>query len=266
MKAFLNGPKRKASPSPPTEDTEDSTELKLAMLASLHSSIDQETLMDVLLAHDGCVADASASLQNFKPGGKKTGVIGQQQSLRHFTLGTSSTSPVKKKVKSKKGATLHLFDPADVAEHTPCTIIHNFLPPDLANDLLKELLDESHSFEQITFKLFDNVVSSPHTSSFYVGTSSEIETLKTDYYYNGSKLNVNFTTNLSRRKQSMTNTDCSAGHSPINTATRHCTTPGARCCQQGSPKSNKDSVPRRQEAQIPISKDMDPQCRFCKLL
>lgn len=194
MKAFLNRPKRKASTPPPAEDAEDSTELKLAILASLHSDIDQETLMDVLLAHDGSVADASASLQNIKPAAKKTGVIGQQQSLRHFAVGgASSTSPVKKKVKSKKGATLHLFDPADVAEHTPCTIIHNFLPPDLANDLLKELLEEAPTFEQITFKLFDNVVSSPHTSSFYVGSASEIQTLKTDYYYNGSKLNVNHT-------------------------------------------------------------------------
>lgn len=194
MKAFLTGPKRKSNPSstlaPASDDAEESTEVKLAMLSSLHPTLDQETLVDVLLAHDGSVAEASASLQNFRPGTKKSGVVGPQQSLRHFAVGGDPSSPPKKRMKSKKGSTLHLFDPADVAEHTPCTIIHNFLPPDLANDLLQELLDESDTFERITFKLFDNVVSSPHTSSFYVETSDEIKTQKTDYYYNGSKLTV----------------------------------------------------------------------------
>ena len=193
MRAFLTRPKRKASrePSPVANaDDEEPTEVKLALLSSLHPEVEQDTLMDVLLAHDGSVHDASASLQHFRPESKKSGVIGQQQSLRHFAKPEDPSSPPKKRLKSKKGSTLHLFDPEDVAEHTPCTIIHNFLPPELANDLLRELLTESDSFERITFKLFDNVVSSPHTSSFYVTTKQEMETQMNDYFYNGSKLTV----------------------------------------------------------------------------
>ncbi|KAK7748558.1 hypothetical protein SLS53_000578 [Cytospora paraplurivora] len=99
-------------------------------------------------------------------------------------------APASKKTRlmSRKGATLHLFDPDDIAEHTPCSIIHNFLPSDLAKTLLEELLEEARSFERPTFKLFDNVVSSPHTSSFYVDSADEMQQQKTEYLYNGARL------------------------------------------------------------------------------
>ncbi|CAM1511436.1 Fc.00g089490.m01.CDS01 [Cosmosporella sp. VM-42] len=192
MKAFLTRPKkRKSSPEPLLHipETDEPTEVKLALLSSLCPSLDQESLLDILLAHDGSVSEASASLKT-PPPIKKTGssVIGYQQSLKQYTFPTESTSPTKKKLKSKKGSTLHLYDPDDVAEHTPCTIIHNFLPPEEANELLRELLEESKTYEKITFKLFDNVVASPHTSSFYVESYDEIKRQKTDYHYNGARL------------------------------------------------------------------------------
>lgn len=196
MKAFLAGSrKRKSTEEAPRQNAHDDnedepTEVKLAILSSLHPQIEQDTLMDVLLAHDGSVKDASAALRHVKPEPTKSGVIGYQQSLKQYALPADSTSPQKKKLKSKKGSTLHLFDPEDVAEHTPCTIIHNFLPTDVANDLLKELLAESESFERITFKLFDNVVSSPHTSSFYVDSYEKLMSQKSEYYYNGAQLTV----------------------------------------------------------------------------
>ncbi len=64
------------------------------------------------------------------------------------------------------------------------------MPPDDANELLRELLEESKSFEKITFKLFDNVVSSPHTSSFYVQNLDEVNRQRLEYVYNGSSLTV----------------------------------------------------------------------------
>ncbi|KAM3534530.1 hypothetical protein MY4038_002218 [Beauveria bassiana] len=194
MKAFLAGSrKRKSTEDAPSQaaDTahdDEPTEVKLAMLSSLHPKIDQDTLLDVLLAHDGSVKEASASLRHVRPEPTKSGVIGYQQSLKQYALPADPTLSQTKKLKSKKGSTLHLFDPVDVSEHTPCTIIHNFLPPDVANDLLKELLAESETFERITFKLFDNVVSSPHTSSFYVDSYEEIMSQKSEFYYNGAQL------------------------------------------------------------------------------
>ncbi|KAK3943883.1 GRF zinc finger domain-containing protein [Diplogelasinospora grovesii] len=209
MEAFVTRKKRKICPEPEPEpeldpepqneeESEESTDLKLAMLASLHPDLDQETLLDILLAHDGAVHAASASLSAAQdipsPTTKKSGprVVGSQTSLKLFTNPSSGpcSSPVPKKSKllSKKGATLHLYDPDDIAEHTPCSIIHNFLPSGEANALLLELLEESKTFEKITFKLFENVVTSPHTSSFYVGSSMEMDRQRHEYVYNGARL------------------------------------------------------------------------------
>jgi hypothetical protein len=192
MKSFLTRPKRKSSSEQIRDNQGDDepTEVKLAILASLHPKADQEALLDVLLAHNGSVDEASASLCTGGPSKKSTGVVGSQQSLRQYALPSKPASPVKKKLRSKKGSTLHLYDPEDVAEYTPCTIIHNFLPQEDANDLLRELLDEAKTFEQSTFKLFDNVVSSPHTSCFFVESFDEIQRQKTQYHYNGARLSV----------------------------------------------------------------------------
>jgi hypothetical protein len=207
MDAFVTRKKRKSSPeaAPATpislstdcnDAHEESTDIKLAILSSLHPDIDQEALLDILLAHDGNVEATSQVLQTTrlpkKPGAGNA--VAAQSSLRSFAVGpaTSDLTPPSKRTKllSRKGATLHLYDPQDISEHTPCTIIHNFLPAEEANSLLQELLKESESFEKITFKLFDNVVSSPHTSGFYVGTHKELQEQKHEYVYNGSRMTV----------------------------------------------------------------------------
>lgn len=165
---------------------DESTEVKLAILSSLHPDFSQDALLDVLLAHDGSVSDASASLLGPSPSAsstsprKKAGSAVAQTSLRNFAHPKESDITPQKRTKllSRKGATLHLYDPADIAEHTPCSIIHNFLPSNLANDLLWEMLEEAKTYDKITFKLFDNVVSSPHTSSFYVDSYDEMQRQK----------------------------------------------------------------------------------------
>ncbi|KAL2754294.1 hypothetical protein ACRALDRAFT_209707 [Sodiomyces alcalophilus JCM 7366] len=195
MDSFLLRKKRKLSPqADDLHDDDEPTEVKLALLSSLHPSIDQETLLESLLAHDGSVSEASLALKSSDRVKKLRGGMGAQISLKHFATvsqehnGGGASQPQKKKLLSRKGATLHLYDPADVAEHTPCTIIHDFLPRQEANDLLKELLAEAESFEKHTFKLFDNVVSSPHTSGFYVESYEETVAQKADYLYNGARL------------------------------------------------------------------------------
>jgi len=66
MEAFLSR-KRPHDPSPqqesPVEDVEgESTELKLALLSSLHPEVSQDILLDTLLECDGRVEQASAIL------------------------------------------------------------------------------------------------------------------------------------------------------------------------------------------------------------
>lgn len=205
MEAFLSRKKRKhssgsASPrlsTPPVAVDADaeSTDFKLALLSSLHPSIDQSTLLDVLLAHEGSVEEASASLTTSDSTQKRPGtVIGHQSSLSSYIAplpDTEQDGPSKRaKQISKRGKTLHLYSPEDVAAHTPCSITHNFLPPEEANALLKELLEESVTFERMTFKLFDNVVQSPHTACFYVEGLEEQRRQKTEYIYNGGVVEV----------------------------------------------------------------------------
>ncbi|KAG8167642.1 hypothetical protein KVR01_003331 [Diaporthe batatas] len=209
MESFIKR-KRKATPaddqtnSPlgqPEVADDEPTEVKLAILSSLHHNFSQEALLDILLEHDGSVAAASESLSlpgnstssiaSSSASNRATSSVVSQTSLRNFAAPrTSDGAPAPKKTRllSRKGATLHLFDPDDIAEHTPCSIIHNFLPTDLAHGLLVEMLEESKTFEKITFKLFDNVVSSPHTSSFYVDSHDEMRKQKIEYLYNGARL------------------------------------------------------------------------------
>ena len=173
---------------------EDSTEIKLAILASLYPEIDPDALFESLIAADGSVDCVCGKFKEFaKPSSpvKRERVnIGYQSSLAGFKR-ASDGDPInmnKRKALTKKGQTLHLYAPEDVAAHTPCSIIHNFLPAEEADALLKELLVEAPTFESATFKLFDNVVQSPHTACFYVDGLEEEERQKNDYLYNGDRL------------------------------------------------------------------------------
>lgn len=199
MDAFVT--KRKRKQTVEGQPDEDSTDIKLALLSSLHPSLDPEMLLNVLVVHDGAVEAASGALvasaatTHVK---KVATVVGTQTSLRAFTQsrpssssdGSPSQTPKRPRLLSRKGATLHLYDPVDVSDHTPCTIIHNFLPPDDADRLLVEMLEESKTFGKMTFKLFENTVQSPHTSSFFVGSAVEQTAQKCDYVYNGARLTV----------------------------------------------------------------------------
>ncbi|TVY39231.1 Alpha-ketoglutarate-dependent dioxygenase-like protein [Lachnellula subtilissima] len=200
MDAFVSRKKRKLS-SPKSKTTEldkisalsapddESTDFKLALLSSLHPYIEQQVLLDVLLAHEGSVEKTSASLKApDSPPKKSSAATGYQSSLSGFVTGNDAVDALGKKMLSKKGKTLHLYSPEDVAKHTPCSIIHNFLPTEEANALLEELLEEAPTFDRMTFKLFDNVVQSPHTACFYVEGMEELRRQKTEYIYNGGLL------------------------------------------------------------------------------
>jgi alkylated DNA repair dioxygenase AlkB len=184
------GPQERPLISPSTEpEDEESTDVKLAILSSLHSDHSQGDLLEILLSCEGSVERALELLSSKEkasdPPPHKKAAIGVQSALsfgqKPATNGPSSL-PL-----TKKGRTLHLFRPEDIAAHTPCSIVHNFLPSHLANALLAELLPEVPSYTSATFRLFDNVVKSPHTASFYVDPSMLAEQRHT-YLYNGSYL------------------------------------------------------------------------------
>lgn len=174
---------------------EESTDMKLATLMSLHPEIKQDDLLDVLVSCDGSVetalsllasADATIPKKRTVPSSS----LGVQTSLSSHVLTKaedgSLTSMSRKPLSTKKGQTLHLYAPEDVAAYTPCTIIHNFLPPEEANNLLVELLDESKHFSRYEFQLFNRTVQSPHTASVYVSTPEEHRQQTSEYTYGGT--------------------------------------------------------------------------------
>ena len=201
MDAFISRKRLRVSPprkpetvaitssTPPftSTDEDESTDVKLAILSSLHPERCQDDLLEVLLSHDGSVCLALESLSSYSsPPPKRRLTTAGQQSALPFSA-TTNKSPSKHPL-TRKGKTLHLYSPADIAQHTPCSIIHNFLPPNLAESLLQELLAEVPSYESISFKIFDQVVKSPHTACFYVDSLSDLARQRSEYYYNGNDL------------------------------------------------------------------------------
>lgn len=185
---------RTRSENTPPDD--ESTDFKLALLASLHQHADEGTLLEALLASDGSVDQASEWLAHSTSLSPRKRVapttVGYQSSLSSFRITPAGIGPAKKTL-VKKGQTLYLYTPEDIEAHTPCSIIHNFLPAKQADDLLLQLVEESPSYQSLEFKLFDKVVWSPHTFCFYVNSLEEAEEQRAAYYYDGRKDNVGTT-------------------------------------------------------------------------
>ena len=172
----------------------DSTDTKIATLASLFPKVESGFLLDLLMSVHG---SGEESIEILEPSQAKrsarkrsTPSIGFQASLTSFQHKENSARPSCASLVplTRRGATLHLYSPEDIAAHTPCSIIHNFLPALDANELLKGLLAEASTFGRQTFKVFDNVVQSPHSACFYVGSVEEQHKQKTEYLYNGRLL------------------------------------------------------------------------------
>ncbi|PLB48918.1 CUE domain protein [Aspergillus steynii IBT 23096] len=158
---------------------------------SLFPEITQEALIDVLVSCGGSVESASSTIaaQFVSNPPKKRAVLGGtaiQTSLTSHVLSPGKGPSAPKAPRTKKGQTLHLFAPEDIAAQTPCTLIHNFLPAEQANALLLELLDESKHFSRYKFQLFERTVESPHSASVYVSTPEEYKQHTSEYTYGGT--------------------------------------------------------------------------------
>jgi alkylated DNA repair dioxygenase AlkB len=182
---------------------EDSTDIKIAILLSLFPDLKQESLLDILVSCEGSVEAAtslltsqdSSSSSPLKKRVISNPALGAQTSLSSHVLTKGKDGSVttlsdsflrRKPLSTKKGQTLHLFSPEDIAAYTPCTIIHNFLPTEQANALLVELLDEAKHFSRYEFQLFNRTVQSPHTASLYVSTPEEYQQHTSEYKYGGT--------------------------------------------------------------------------------
>ncbi|KAF2653424.1 hypothetical protein K491DRAFT_602829 [Lophiostoma macrostomum CBS 122681] len=194
----VSGPERlppQVSKPPPADEShpeEESTDFKLAVLASLHPSLNDEALLEALLVSDGSVEQASESLaQTWNPSPRKkpaNSAMGYQSSLSSYRIASPEKGSPKKRL-TKRGKTLFLYSPEDVEAHTPCSIIHNFLPAEAADALLLELVEQAPTYKDLEFQLFERTVRSPHTFCFYVNDLESAEKQKTEYIYDGQRVN-----------------------------------------------------------------------------
>src|ERR1700761_7865095 len=115
MDAFVSRKRRHSSTPKLAEDevvtkdtipssSQDDTDFKLALLASLQPGIEHESLLEALLAHDGNVEAASSSLssgENISPRKKlrASGAIGYQSSLSSFNIISTSADGESKSVR-----------------------------------------------------------------------------------------------------------------------------------------------------------------------
>lgn len=247
MDAFISRKRRRISalnevpPRDPESDLhsltdfneEESTDYKLSILISLHPEKDEETLLETLLASDGSVERALESLKSPPKKRPATSTASYQSSLSSITRSGKDGAAIKPL--TKKGKTVHLYTPEDIEAHTPCSIIYNFLPIEEADALLQELVDETPTYKKSTFQLFDKVVSSPHTFCLYVDSWGEAEMQKTQYVYEGKKVEVSLLCLLHRKHLIISpSNQMSRLRTPLTTPGRPTQPPPyAQCLPQG---------------------------------
>ena len=191
-------PDHASTPASTSADDEESTDLKLTLLLSLFPDLTQDELLDILTASDGNVEVASSTISSqnpttTSPPSKKRATLTTstnqtpkiQTSLSSHIVNPANASQPKKTL-TKKGKTLHLYTPEEIATHTPCSLILNFLPASEATALLQELLEESAHFSRRKFQLFDRTVQSPHSHAIYISSAEEHRQHTTQYKYGGT--------------------------------------------------------------------------------
>lgn len=95
---------------------------------------------------------------------------------------------------------LTLSNPSMVKEHTPCTLHHSVLPPELACRLFYTMLAEARDWKRNKWWLFDRLVESPHRTSFFIrdnlGSRPEDQGwLKVTQFWYVSSVSVRFSEN-----------------------------------------------------------------------
>src|SRR5204862_414850 len=86
-----------------------------------------------------------------------------------------STPAIERRIQSQ---TLYLYRQEDISVKTPCTLIHNVLPKELANSLLQIMLKESETFTRNQGFLFGRLATSPHTSQYYTSNEMKVKSSK----------------------------------------------------------------------------------------
>ncbi|CAN6618755.1 hypothetical protein TRVA0_007S02212 [Trichomonascus vanleenenianus] len=146
-----------------------STEEKLKQLRKVAKDADEEVLLDILTACNGSVDLAKQLLAGEEDKqSKKKECPGYQSTLKRFITDAAGNSANLKKPKTdQKGTVVHLYDENQIRDLLPCTFHRNIFPKDLADSLLEYLLEDSKTWRQRAFTMFEREVASHHTACLY---------------------------------------------------------------------------------------------------
>ncbi|KAG5437035.1 hypothetical protein PCANB_001311 [Pneumocystis canis] len=190
-------------------DDNNDTEMKLSLLISVFPDNSPEMLLEKLVENDGSVEDTLNICLNSCFENKKTSKrLKKQKKIDEFIekheykrkcalLNKESSKvswPIKMKwdnsiktLKREKACVLHLYLSEQIAKLTPCTLISNVLPCNLANSLLLKMIEESKTWRRNEFRLFERNIVSPCKSCYYF-YFDENDPLEQKFFHNGSEI------------------------------------------------------------------------------
>ncbi|ODV96760.1 hypothetical protein PACTADRAFT_48574 [Pachysolen tannophilus NRRL Y-2460] len=179
------------------------TELKLLKLKKAFPEItDDSILLEILLSCDGSLSKTRSVLsEQFEIGescGKRkfdeeSGSFGSkyQSSINHFFDGGSSKNKkLKLEINKSNTKTITLYTKEDIEATIPYVTFHkNFLPPEIADNALRYILQPEHHLKENEFYLFDNKCKSSHKSGIFSNPDPFITNLRTNrVFYDGKEV------------------------------------------------------------------------------
>lgn len=167
------------------------TDRKIDVLKEDYPGIETDTLLELLTACDGSVSATRSMIDESFPTPqqkRKAGAL-YQKSITSLIAPASKRIKLKNLSSGKRVITLNTME--EVEQHlSPYVSFHkSFLPPDLANRILKYLMTQTDKVTSHEFYLFDKLCKANHSLGFF--HSPNLDTVYEDLIYNGKKSTLN---------------------------------------------------------------------------
>ncbi len=173
------------------------TECIIRQLGDAYPHIERATLLELLVACDGSKTATEHMIDESLPA---TSTLKKRKADKpRYQSSLSSLLPKRLKTPSPAAATpvsggrnvgkvIRLYHPDDVRAHLhPYVSLHrSFLPHQLSNDLLQDLVDNTHKFSPHEFYLFGQPCKADHATGVFM--RDKVSEISPDYVYNGVKV------------------------------------------------------------------------------
>ena len=83
---------------------------------------------------------------------------------------------------------MEIVHPEEVGRYLPCSLFHNVLPSQNANELLHFLLNDAKQWKPHSWYLYERRVESKHTSTLFFDSNEDTND-PIEFWYNGSQVN-----------------------------------------------------------------------------